>query len=380
MDIFLGFDFGTTSIKASAINSEGKIIANAKVACQMTIPKPGYFEIDTKIQWESGFLKALELLGKEYVSRANGICISSVCASFVPIDQQGKPVRNAILYGIDTRATKQVERLNSSYSPKKLANIAESGFTSHSILPKILWLKENEPSAYEKTAYFIESSNFITSMLTGKLAWDRPTAAGGHMINLEHGTYPTEFLKEVKIDASKLPPLMDPLDVLGKVTAEASKITGIPENATVLVGACDVNAEAFGCGAFDPGSLLLVYGSTISTLFTINSFKKLPGFLTGPSVLNNTYRIGGATSSGGRYIDWVKKALNINETPILQDISIPEKVIMLPYLEGARIPYQKPSMRVLWYGMTSETNRQKLWKAAFEAMGYELSIILEHLK
>ena len=379
MDIFLGFDFGTTSIKASAIDSEGKIIANAKVTCQMTTPKPGYFEIDAKTQWESGFLKALELLGKENVARTNSICISSVCASFVPMDQQGKPVRNAILYGIDTRAIKQVERLNSSYSPKKLANIVGSSFTSHSILPKILWLKENEPSAYKKTAYFVESSNFITSLLTGDLAWDRPTAAGGHMIHLEHGTYPTEFLKEVNIDASKLPPLMDPLDILGKVTAEASKMTGIPENATVLVGACDVNAEAFGCGAFDPGSLLLVYGSTISTLFTIDSFKKLPGFLTGPSVLKNTYRIGGATSSGGRYLDWVKETLNISETPILQDINIAGKVIMLPYLDGARIPYQKPLMRVLWYGMTSETNRQELWKAAFEAMGYELSVLLEHL-
>ena len=377
MDIFLGIDVGTTSIKATAINESGVILATAQVPCVMQTPKPGYFEIDAPVQWRGGFLKALGILGGDVVASARAICVSSVCASFVPVDETGLPLRNAIMYGIDTRAAPQFERWNRDFAPERRSAIAGNGFTSHSVLPKILWLKENEPEIYARTAQFVESSNYITSFLTGRYAWDRPSAAGGHMIDVERGEYPTAFLNEVGIDKAKLPPLSYPLDILGEVTADASAATRIPMGASVLVGACDVNAEAFACGAFDPGSLLLVYGSTLSTLFTIDSFKTLPGFLTGPSVLAGTYRLGGASSSGGRYLDWVRKTLNIE---LLSDPATdmgPTGLLMLPFLDGARIPHQNPDYKVLWYGMDSSTTRQNLWKAAMEAMGCELSVLLQ---
>ncbi|HWP69005.1 MAG TPA: FGGY-family carbohydrate kinase, partial [Rectinemataceae bacterium] len=132
----------------------------------------------------------------------------------------------------------------------------------------------------------------------------------------------------------------------------------------------------FACGAFDPGSLLLVYGSTLSTLFTVDTFKTLSGFLIGPSVIKGTYRLGGASSSGGRYLDWVKKLLDIETAPSLDDVSKPSGLLMLPFLDGARIPYQDPEYRVLWYGMNSATTKQDLWKAAMESMGCELYALL----
>lgn len=392
MDIFLGVDVGTTSIKATAIDKAGVILATAQVPCAMETPKPGYFEIDAPVQWIGGFRKALGILGSELVSQVRAICVSSVCASFVPVDGGGKPLRNAIMYGIDTRATAQFDRLNRDFSKARLASIAGNGFTSHSVLPKILWLKENEPEIYEKTALFVESSNFISSYLTDRYAWDRPTAAGAHMIDVERGAYPSDFLREIGIDEEKLPSLKYPLDILGSVTKMASMATGIPEGVSVLVGACDVNAEAFACGAIDPGSLLLVYGSTLSTLYTIDSFKRLPGFLIGPSVLEGTFRLGGATSSGGRYLDWVRKILGMENPPDPENggasnngapsngassDDAPGGILMLPFLDGARIPYQNPDLRVLWYGMSSATSRKDLWKAAMESMGCELSVLLE---
>jgi xylulokinase len=375
MDVYLGFDVGTTSIKAIAMERSGVILSSAKVPCTMESPKPGYFEIDAISQWKGGFLRALDLLGRDLVSQARAMCVSSVCASFVPVDTRGEPLRKAIMYGIDTRATSQFEHLNASMPAEKLAAITGSGFTSHSVLPKLLWLKENELDIYRDAAFFVESSNFITSFLTGNYAWDRPTAAGGHMIDVKHGEYPIEFLHEIGIDPEKLPQLRYPLEVLGKITHEASKITGIPEDSTVLVGACDVNAEAFACGAFDPGSLLVVFGSTISTLYTIGKFKTLPGFLIGPSVLEGTYRLGGATSSGGRYLDWLNTILGKDFGTDDQDIvddSVPGDILMVPFLDGARIPYQNAGYRVLWYGMKSGTTRSELRKAAFESMGCEL--------
>ena len=377
MGYFLGFDVGTTSIKAAAIDSRGGLLASARIPCSLDNPKPGYFEIDAPAQWRGGFLKALEALGREYVSGAEAICVSSVCASFVPMDEAGKPLRKAILYGIDTRASAQFELWNSAFPKEKIAPIAGNGFTSHSVLPKILWLKEKEPEVYDKTARFVESSNYLTSFLTGAYAWDAPSAAGGHMIESRTGMYPARFLSEVGIDIAKLPPLRGPLEVLGAVTESASAATGIPEGTPVLVGACDVNAEAFACGAFDPGSLLLVYGSTLSTLYTVGKFKSLPGFLTGPSILPGTYRLGGATSSGGRYLDWLKLLLGDAAPADISGLDGPTDLLMMPFLDGARLPHQNPSWRVSWEGMSSSTDKPTLWKAAYEAMGCELADLLD---
>ncbi|MCE1195626.1 hypothetical protein LWX53_03935 [bacterium] len=377
MGCFLGFDVGTTSIKAAAIDSRGALLASAQIPCALENPKPGYFEIDAPTQWRGGLLKALEALGLEYAAGAEAVCISSVCASFVPMDEAGNPLRKAILYGIDTRASAQFERWNSSFPKESIARIAGNGFTSHSVLPKILWLKENEPEIYDKTARFVESSNYLTSFLTGAWAWDAPSAAGGHMIESRAGEYPSWFLEEVGIDRSKLPPLRSPLEVLGTVTADASAATGIPAGAPVLVGACDVNAEAFACGAFDPGSLLLVYGSTLSALYTVGEFKNLPGFLTGPSILPGTFRLGGATSSGGRYLDWLKRLLGDEAPADIAALEGPTDVLMMPFLDGARLPHQNPSLRVSWEGMSSSTDKRTLWKAAYEAMGCELADLLD---
>ena len=380
MDCYLGLDFGTTSVKVTAMDHLGQVIAKAHVPCSTISPEPGWFEVDAEAMWRGGLLKSLRAIDPQVVRTVRAICISSVCASFVPVDDGLDPIYNAILYGIDTRAAEQVDRLNARYAQDVLARVSGSGFTSHSVPPKLLWLKERLPGIYERTSHFLESSNFVTSWLTGEVAWDAPSAAGGHMLDMEKGAYPLDLLGDMGLDSRKLPPLANPLDVLGRVSARAAAKTGLPEGASVLVGACDVNAEAFACAAVDPGELTFVYGSTVSTLFILDRFKSIPGFITGPSVLGGTYRVGGATSSGGRYLDWVRKLLRMEGIPKISSTSLPSGLLMVPFLDGARTPNQNPDARVLWYGMDSSTSQADLWKAAIEGMGCELFRLLQRLK
>jgi xylulokinase len=380
MDVFLGFDFGTSAIKAAAMDAEGRVLASARVPSSTLSPREGWFEVEVEKTWYEGFLAALEQLGAENVASARALCVSSLCATFVPVDAGLRPLYNAILYGIDTRASAQVERLNAACDEATLAAVAGGGaFTSHSVIPKLLWLRETMPEVYAATAQFLESGNYITSRLTGETAWDLPSAAGGHLVDVRSLRYPSRLLDSLGIEEGKLPRLASPLDAIGSVTASASAATGIPAGAMVLAGACDINAEAFACGAVYPGDLTVVYGSTVSTLFVLDSPKSVPGFLTGPSVLPGTYRLGGATSSGGRYLDWARRALALGESENGLDAASPTKIVMLPYLDGARTPVQDPRARALWYGMSSATDRAALWTAAKESMGYELSSILDRL-
>ena len=381
MDTYLGFDIGTSAIKAVAIDADGRVLSRARVPCGTVSPHEGWFEVEPEKVWRKGFLSALSDLGAENVRSARAVCVSSLCATFVPTDGNLNPVYNAILYGIDTRASEQVRRLNSTCARPALSAVAGGAFTSHSVFPKLMWLKETLPDVYGSSEHFLESVNYITSWLTGEIAWDLPSAAGGHMIDVNTLRYPSELIAEMGLDERKLPPLANPLDVLGTVTAAAASETGLPAGAIVLTGACDINAEAFACGAVYPGDLTVVYGSTVSTLFVLDSLKTVPGFLTGPSVLPGTFRIGGATSSGGRYLDWAKRALALTDAEIEgSEPERPSRIVMIPFLDGARTPVQAPHARVLWYGMSSASTRADLWTAARESMGYELFSILERMR
>ena len=376
MRSFIGIDFGTTSIKASAIDEDGHILARVRIPCSTVSPEDGWFEVDAEKMWRSGLESALRQIGRPHVSSCSALCVSSVCASFVPVDDALCPLYNAILYGIDTRAADQVVRFNRDLPPPVIRRLAGTAFTSHSVLPKLLWLKERRPDIYESARYFLQSTNFVTAWLTGEVAWDLPSAAGGHMVDLEVFAYPTAVLESVGLDQARLPPLKSPLDILGNVTAQAAHRTGLPEGTPVLVGACDINAEAFACAAVDPGEVTFVYGSTISTLFVLGAPRTIPGFIIGPSVLTGTYRAGGATSSGGRFLDWVRSFAGLTDAAVTST-SRPSGILMIPYLDGARTPHQKPGAKVAWYGMSSATKREDLLKAAMESMGCEMSIILD---
>ena len=97
-------------------------------------------------------------------------------------------MHDAILYGIDKRASRQIERLNRRYGAS-LADRLGGMFTTHSILPKAIWLKEERPDAFRRTKYFMEPNNFVTFRLTGERAWDYPSAAAAGLVDREKLTW-----------------------------------------------------------------------------------------------------------------------------------------------------------------------------------------------
>src|SRR6056297_2971775 len=174
--LYIGIDMGTSSIKATLIDEFGEVIASSKVKSEVLNPQEGFFELDAEKTWWGGIKLALSQIAKsKSLQGIKSICVSSMCGTFVPVDVNLKPVHHAILYGIDTRAVKQIERLNTKYGKSYLTEHIGGLFNTHSIIPKVIWLKENKAEVYKNTAYFVESNNYVSSKLTGITAWDYPT-------------------------------------------------------------------------------------------------------------------------------------------------------------------------------------------------------------
>ncbi|HNU23863.1 MAG TPA: FGGY family carbohydrate kinase [Mesotoga sp.] len=377
--MYLGVDMGTSSIKATLLDEKGNIAGRSRVESVVVSPEEGFFEVEAEKNWWLGFRKALESICIDNdVKRIKALCISSVCGTFVPVDNELRPLYNAILYGIDTRATDQIERLNSSFGKEYLKNHLGGEFTTHSVIPKTLWLKENRREIYEKTFRFVESNNFVSGRLTGKTAWDFPTAAGTRLLDFETQGLPREIIRKAGLDESKFPCLSWPLSIVGSVKASSSRETGLKEGIPVVAGACDINGEAMACGGINPGDLVVVFGSTTSTLFTTKGFHILDGFAPGVSVLEGTFRLGAATSSGGRFVGWIKDLLQSEITG--EKDEGPTGIIILPYIDGARAPYDNPSARGVVFGLQKTDDRNKIFKASLESLGYEIDLLIRKLE
>jgi len=374
--LFLGLDMGTSSLKACVIDGEGHTAARAKVPSETLSPEAGMYEVDGETCWWRGFLSLCgEISHSVPLSDIAGICVSSVCGSFIPVDGQGRQTHNAILYGIDRRAAKQAEELNEKYGPQLAARLG-GPFTTHSVFPKILWLKERCPDVFHRTAFFLEPNNFVTFRLTGERAWDFPSAAGTTLVDRPALEWPGDLFAAEGVDPARFPPLRWPLSVLGRVTAGAARETGLPEGIPVAVGACDINAEAAAARAFFPGDCVVVFGSTVSLLLTTETPAEIPGFVSGMSLLEGTFRIGAATASGSRFLQWMNRTFRSEDPEREQS---PTGILILPWLDGARTPFHNPEARMTFNGMDGSATPGRMIRAGREALGYELSFLLSRI-
>ena len=169
--LLLGIDIGTYSSKGVLCKPDGTILAEYRTDHEMSIPKPGYAEHDADDVWWSDFkqiakkLSAKAPLGDEIAA----VGVSAIGACVLPVDEKGRPLRPGILYGVDTRAVKQIEDLEKKYSRESLVEFGGTRLTTQAIGPKILWIKQHEPEIYSKTAKFITSTSYIIYKLNRKL-------------------------------------------------------------------------------------------------------------------------------------------------------------------------------------------------------------------
>jgi xylulokinase len=269
--LLLGIDIGTYSSKGVLCRPDGTIISEARADHDMAIPKPGYAEHDADAVWWSDFKQiAKELTGKvPQGDQIIGIGVSAIGACVLPVDEDGKPLRPGILYGVDTRAVTQIEELENKYTRKALVEFGGTRLTTQAVGPKILWIKQNEPEIYRKTAKFITSTSYVIFKLTGIYVIDAHTASEFNpFINIKTVSWDDRFAEGI-ISLDQLPEIGWSDEVAGRVTAEAASETGIPEGTQVNFGAVDALSEAVSVGVVDTGELMIMYGSTAFFIFLI---------------------------------------------------------------------------------------------------------------
>jgi len=383
----LGIDIGTSNSKGIISNLEGRIIKSYSISHSVSNPRSCWAEHDSiKIWWDDFKKICNELLSKKSIKNDEiaAIGCSGLGPSMVPIDKNGDPLRPAILYGIDTRSKNEIKYLNKILGLKSIFENCGQILSVQSVGTKILWYKKNEPDKYKITSKILTANGFIIYKLTGRYSIDLCSAIFfSPLFNINRLCWNIEISEKIGISMSVLPDIYKPYDVIGEVTKEASRETGLAEGTPIIAGAVDTFAEAVGAGAIESGDVFLSYGTTMTVIVNSSSLKTHTALWANMHYVPDIYTLIGGMATSGALTTWfiknfmqveseVLKTNGLSVYPVLSDMAskVPagaEGLIILPYFSGERTPINDESARGIIVGLNLSHSREHIYRALLES-------------
>lgn len=393
MKYFLGIDVGTSGVKAALVDEKGRVKGAITSPLTLSTPHPGWAEQRPEAWWKATVVAVNQVLQATKIKPSDvaSVGLSGQMHSSVFLDRDGKVIRPALLW-CDGRTTQQCREITARIGERQLrewvSNPALEGFT----LPKVLWLKKNEPAAFARLAKVVLAKDYIRYRLTGVLATEPSDASATLMYDTAHLTWSRPIMEVMGLDGGLLPDVGGSAEVLGKVTSLAAKATGLARDTPVVGGGADNACGAVGVGLVTPGEAVASWG-TSGTVLTPTAEP-----LVDPEMRAHTfchavprtwYLMGVMLTAGGAF-GWHKRELarelmakkNANDLLDREAARIApgaEGLTFLPYLQGERTPHRDAEARGAFVGLSLAHTRAHLSRAVVEGICFgmrdSLSII-----
>jgi len=273
----LGYDLGSSSVKASLVNSETcEVLATdffPKREMEIKALKAGWAEQDPAIWWENlkEVTKSVIAASKIDPAKIEAIGISYQMHGLVLVDNELNAIRDSIIW-CDSRAVPYGEKAFKEIGSEKcLSHLLNSpgNFT----LSKLAWVKENEPENYAKIKYYMLPGDYIAMRMTGKpcttasglsegIAWDFKENAPAKFL-YDYFGFKTDFIPEV----------VPTFGIQGYMTAEIAAELGLSEGIPVAYRAGDQPNNALSLNVLNPGEVAAT-GGTSGVVYGVNEDAK----------------------------------------------------------------------------------------------------------
>jgi xylulokinase len=381
MKYVLGVDLGTSAVKILLVNQKGEVCQEVSKSYPLIQEKAGFSEQDPN-EWVEKTIEGLQEIVKEFpgdIEAIEGMSFSGQMHGLVLVDEELKPLRNAILWN-DTRTTKQCEKIYNVVGKEKLLqitkNVALEGFT----LPKLLWVQENEPEIYEKAKYFLLPKDFVRFALTGAIHMEYSDAAGTLLLDIQKKRWSKELCELLNVNIELCPPILESHDEVGNLSAPIVEKTGLSKSLRVFAGGADNACGAIGAGILEEGKTLCSIGTSgVVLTFEEASNKDFNGkvhyFNHGKE---NSYYTMGVTLAAGYSLSWFKDTFAKDEAfdTLLKDIeTVPpgaNGLLFTPYIVGERTPHADAVIRGSFIGIDSNHERKHFVRAVMEGITFSL--------
>ena len=384
MDTYISIDQGTTSSRAILFGEDGSILKTCQMEFEQIYPKPGWVEHNPEEIWETtkSVLKDLYHSDITKKHKIRGIGITNQRETTILWDKKsGKPIYNAIVWQ-DRRTSDFCKSLVKKGLEETVMNKSGLVIDPYFSATKIKWILDNVPGARSKAENneicFGTVDSFLLWKLTGGKvhATDSTNASRTSLYNIESLEWDNELLKIFDVPKSLMPVVMDSNSHFGDISKD---IINVELPILSILG--DQQAAAVGQACFKPGSIKSTYGTGCFVIINsgnkiIKSNSRLLGTICYKINGEVTYALEGSIFIAGAVVQWLRDSLKIIETAsqtedIIEKMQSNSGVYLVPAFTGLGCPYWDPDARGAIYGITRDTGKNEITRAAIESVAYQ---------
>jgi xylulokinase len=385
MAVFVGCDLGTMGTKAVVAEETGEILGSAFEEVQLYYPQPGWVEQD----WEEietsahrTISKAIDESGRG--SDIAGIAFSGQMSGIGAIDEHYGPAGHYDSW-LDTRCEPYILEMNEHAD--RVTELSGCPPTySHG--PKILYSGRERPEDFKRIACFVVPGAYVAGRMCGLAVddafIDRTYIHFSNLSDTAQAEWSEELLDAFGIDGRVLPRIVDPFDIVGEVTRQASEATGVPAGTPVAAGAGDQTAASLGAGVVEPGQAFDSSGTASVFAICVDGFYpdvENKVLMATHSAIEGIYIALAFINGGGLGLRWFRDeiATHLKHDPDayakLDELAAGAPVgsgglLWFPHIQGRVLPPQ-PFVRGSWVGLTSGHSLGYMFRSILEGVAYE---------
>jgi FGGY-family pentulose kinase len=392
-------DGGTASIRVGIFDAKGKPIVFSVKEYSTNFPKPGWAEQDPDEWWRCLVEGARESLQKGKVDPKDiaAISVDGTSSTVVCLDEKGKHLRSALLW-MDNRSSLQSQKIFKTNHP--VLKRSQAGVSAEWMIPKLLWLKENEPATFERARHFMEQADYLTYRLTGEVSVSINHITHRWFYNSRQSGWPVDFYAAIGLEnvVEKFPHRILKLgEIAGELTKEAADSMGLRAGTKVAEGGCDAYVGMLGLNVTRPGRAALIAGSSHVLLPMTDRNVNIKGiFGVHPDcVIPGLFVMEGGQVSSGSIVKWFKDNFAEKEKAEAQKRGVDpydvltekaakvpigsEGLIVLDYWQGNRNPYTDYRVQGAIWGLTLKHKPEHIFRAILEGVAFGTENILRTL-
>ncbi|WP_297444165.1 xylulokinase [Acidocella sp.] len=378
----LGIDLGAGSLKATLIDTHGRIKGEGAHAVTTAVPHFGWSEQDPE-EW----FKALCAAVPRAIAAA-GIAPGAIAAigisagAHIPVltDEHDNVLRPAIMWN-DQRAAAEAAELHAR-AGEQIIKTALNRVNPTWTLAMLAWLQKHEPGVMARATKLHLAKDYLRYRLTGSWATDVSDAIGALMADNATGTWSPALTSLIGLDPALLPPILPATALGGHITPAASALTGLKAGTPVVVGANDTTVEFFGVGATRPG-IGGVKLATAGVLYLATQGPAVhPPISCYPHIMPGLYYTATGTNSCASAHRWLRDLMFAEGGFARMDELAAQTprgargLLFHPYLQGERAPYWDPLLRADFVGLTISHGPAEFARALYEGLAFSIRDLL----
>ncbi|MCC6367044.1 MAG: xylulokinase [Bryobacterales bacterium] len=377
---WLGIDIGTGGTRAILVDDRGAVKADFTAPHEdMIMQRPLWAEQRPENWWDAAQAAVRGVLHQAGITGASirAIGLSGQMHGLVILDAADNVIRPSLIW-CDQRSQPQVDSINQTIGAENVlaytANPVLTGFT----LPKLLWVRDNEPAQYARVRRVLLPKDYIRYRLTGEFASDVSDSSGTALFDVVNRRWSREMCEHLGIPAEWLPAVYESPEVTGVVSTLAAGATGLEPGTPVVGGGGDQASSAVGNGIVEAG----IVSCTLGTSGVVFAHTDTPAYdplgrvHTFCHAVPGKWHVMGVTQGAGLSLQWFRNQLapgtdyDALTAEAAQSPAGAHGLLWLPYLMGERTPHLDATARAAWVGLTAKHSRADMIRAILEGVSF----------